>query len=319
MENLNGFGILSKIKKLFRRSRVMAAPANTESEEENLHSTTSFSDREASVLLQSQESFAVKKEDVSQSHSHQNTDEDEPKESSCHLGTAEEIEFCRGLDSHSEASKHGISLEDGGENKAAPLKRLYEIKTSAGKGLGVFAIEDMKRGTRIMCEKPLLSTLCKDVSQIPATFASLSPSAQVLYRTLSYPKANLRDPATVTSLHDHPECLNAVASMSAEDYIIIMAIHRVNAYGASDGSVICLEASRINHSCVPNVQHNWNSRLGALTIHARVKILLAIAKSGTSGAAAYKRSTKVYIGTGSFQDSAPSVPTNKLSTLSLKL
>lgn len=119
-----------------------------------------------------------------------------------------------------------------------------------------------------MCEKHLLSTLCKDVSQIPATFASLSPSAQVLYRTLSYPKVNLRDPATVTSLHDHPEFLNAVASMATEDHVIIMAIHRVNAYGASDGSVICLEASRINHSCVPNVQHNWNSRLGALTIHA---------------------------------------------------
>lgn len=97
----------------------MAAPANTESEEENLHSTTSFSDREASVLLQSQESTAVKKENASQSHSHENTDEDEPKKSSCHLSISEELGSCRGLDNHSEASKHGILLEDGGENKDA--------------------------------------------------------------------------------------------------------------------------------------------------------------------------------------------------------
>lgn len=38
-----------------------------------------------------------------------------------------------------------------------------------------------------------------------------------------------------------------------------MAIYETNAFEAGLGSVIYPEASRINHSCLPNVHHCWNN------------------------------------------------------------
>lgn len=46
-----------------------------------------------------------------------------------------------------------------------------------------------------------------------------------------------------------------------------MAIFETNNFGIEGGSAIFLEASRINHSCMPNVFHGWNITLGAETIH----------------------------------------------------
>lgn len=34
--------------------------------------------------------------------------------------------------------------------------KLYEVKAAAGKGLGVFAVRDLKCGTRLMCDRPLI-------------------------------------------------------------------------------------------------------------------------------------------------------------------
>ena len=58
-----------------------------------------------------------------------------------------------------------------------------------------------------------------------------------------------------------------------EEQFKIMAIANTNAFAAADGWVICLEAARINHSCVPNVHHCWNPSLGAVTVHAIRDIL----------------------------------------------
>lgn len=47
-----------------------------------------------------------------------------------------------------------------------------------------------------------------------------------------------------------------------------MAIYETNSFGAGVGSVVCPEASRINHSCLPNVHHCWNKSTGRETVHA---------------------------------------------------
>ncbi|KAL8686652.1 MAG: hypothetical protein Q9218_006958 [Villophora microphyllina] len=156
------------------------------------------------------------------------------------------------------------------KNKAADasLKKRYEVKMLYGKGLGAFATENIKRGTRIMCEKPLFRTRTLNIMQVPAAFAKLSKSDQDQIRTLSHYKLGNVDAQRLKHLHDHPEVQKAAANISAKDQVVIMAIHQTNCFEADDGSVICLDASRINHSCLPNVNHTWNKNIGAETIHA---------------------------------------------------
>ena len=48
----------------------------------------------------------------------------------------------------------------------------------------------------------------------------------------------------------------------------LLRIFETNSFAADGGSVVVTQASRINHSCTPNVYHNWNAASNALTVHA---------------------------------------------------
>lgn len=114
-----------------------------------------------------------------------------------------------------------------------------------------------------MWEKPLLDLRDGWIIQIWAAVSALPSSGQNLYRNLSHRKPDPLDPGWLEYLRRYPRVLEAPADFSAEDQITMMEIHRANAFGAANGSVLCLEASRVNHSCLPNVQWHWNPNLGA--------------------------------------------------------
>ena len=128
---------------------------------------------------------------------------------------------------------------------------LYVIKASPGKGLGMFAAEDIRKGTRILAEKPFFSLTKRPVinlsdpqapNEISIAFDRLSTSEQHQYLGLHCPQ--------------RPGCSRGVT------------IYEANCYEMGSGTCICLDAARINHSCVPNAHYSWNASIERQTVHA---------------------------------------------------
>ena len=141
-----------------------------------------------------------------------------------------------------------LTLTKGNNVEASAL---YLIKGSPGKGLGMFAVKDIPKGTRILAETPFF-TLAKspklfwsdpntsnDISQ---AFERLPAGEQIKYMGLHCPKRT--------------------------DCSILISIYEANCYEMGSGSCICLDAARINHSCVPNAHYSWNDSTKCITVHA---------------------------------------------------
>lgn len=144
----------------------------------------------------------------------------------------------------------------------------YAVKVAEGKGLGVFAIRDLKRGTRIMRERPLIHLPKGNMMYVSAEFAKLSGHEQALYLSLHCRPLGALDAARTSNLRARQGLRASAVALSIEEQVKIMAICETNAFEAGEGSVICSEASRIDHSCLPNVHHCWNDTIGQETVHA---------------------------------------------------
>ena len=131
------------------------------------------------------------------------------------------------------------------------MPKLSEVRPSPGKGLGTFALQDIKRGTRIICEKPLIQ-LSDNGPNVFQVFSELSKTDQAAYLSL-YAQINGTSVAT---------------AFPGQEHLKLGAIADTNAFGTPTGPIITQQASRINHSCLPNAHHDWNDSIGAVTIHA---------------------------------------------------
>ncbi len=119
-----------------------------------------------------------------------------------------------------------------------------------------------------MCERPLIYLAKNNAMDAPAEFAKLSPDEKALFLSLHCRPLGPRDTARTNIVRAQQDLRPSVAALSVEEHIKIMAIYETNAFGAGEGNVICPEASRINHSCLPNVHHYWNDNIGRETVHA---------------------------------------------------
>ena len=134
---------------------------------------------------------------------------------------------------------------DGGELlslKPANLRTAaYTICSVAGKGMGVVAARDIKRGERLIAEPPLL------------TFDPNSEPSGVVAAVNNLPPTRR---ASFDSLHNAHPGMGVLGTLSTN---CIEVGSRTGIFGI---------ISRFNHSCVPNVEWNWNDNLNAETIHA---------------------------------------------------
>ena len=81
--------------------------------------------------------------------------------------------------------------------------KLYQIKESAGRGLGVFANVAIKRGTRIMSEEPLISLKPGESGgDVPAKFLELAQDQKVLFLNLHRARTE-RDAPRETALRSN--------------------------------------------------------------------------------------------------------------------
>jgi hypothetical protein len=125
---------------------------------------------------------------------------------------------------------------------------LFEIKEILEKGKGLIARFNISKGTRILCEKPLIK-----VQSMPSV--ELEPVLAARLKELS--KASQRQ---FLSLHN-----------SSPGRYPFSNTFKTNALPCGPKSpvgavypTICL----INHSCVPNAHHSWHSSAECETIHA---------------------------------------------------
>lgn len=128
---------------------------------------------------------------------------------------------------------------------------LYIIKASPGKGLGMFATREIRKGTRILAEKPFFTLSDRPElsvsdpyapNDISEAFERLPASEQRKYFSLHCP--------------DRPDCSPGVS------------IYEANCFEMGSGTCICLDASRINHSCIANAHYSWNDSIKRETVHA---------------------------------------------------
>jgi hypothetical protein len=134
---------------------------------------------------------------------------------------------------------------------------MYILRDIPGKGKGLVASEDIAEGTRILSEKPVVTTPDRQYS-VEWLKEHISRQVEAL---------NAHDRQSFLSLHNiYP---------SQEDYEQFLGIIRTNglpieANGTAGG--VFLEACRINHSCDNNAQKHWNQRIERHTVHALRKI-----------------------------------------------
>ncbi|KAI4222952.1 MAG: hypothetical protein L6R36_005784 [Xanthoria steineri] len=141
---------------------------------------------------------------------------------------------------------------------AAPVK-LYEVRETGSKGLGVFAKCAIPRGTRIMCEPALLYIETAYMQFMHILFYKLSPADQAKFLSLHgiFPKAQktIMEKVLRTFKAEDP----MLFAPPIEDHLRIMAVVKSNSCRTHNGVAIPYDLGRINHSCLPNVHHAWNN------------------------------------------------------------
>jgi hypothetical protein len=165
---------------------------------------------------------------------------------------------------------------------------MYEIKRAGAKGFGVFAKQLIPRGTRIFSEPPLISLRQdQDASAIltAARSIALRDRAQLLKLSTTISRElsiirwvhviyyNLKQ--TVFNIRDSQEWSLPRLRALREQHRIV-SIFRNNAFNLDSLSkfrqAVFNQISRLNHSCVPNAQGNFNDALGVFNVHATRQI-----------------------------------------------
>lgn len=126
----------------------------------------------------------------------------------------------------------------------------YVVKTSPGKGQGVFAARDIRRGERILVDKPFFYvTRPYGKRKVLAEFELLPLPARQQYMQLYCP--DRFDDQYMTD---------------------VMRIFEANCFNTGDGATMFLTATRFNHSCLPNTFYSWNEERNEIVVQSMIDI-----------------------------------------------
>jgi hypothetical protein len=122
----------------------------------------------------------------------------------------------------------------------------YEVKDTALMGKGAFATRVLHRGDLILAEKPLIEL--QDFSDVRQGYEAILSAVDQLAPC---------DLDRFLSLHDSYDVGN-----------IFISVYRTNALPGG----LCYNASRFNHSCLPNARYSWHADSSQLRIFALTEI-----------------------------------------------
>ncbi|KAI8308201.1 SET domain-containing protein 5 [Colletotrichum sp. SAR11_240] len=142
---------------------------------------------------------------------------------------------------------------------------MFTVRQAAGKGLGVFAAKPIPRGQRVLADRALLTLLPSETSANILRQAHALPTAgqkSLLSLSLNPGKAGVLSWA---------ESLWQSKTSPGRTVLnhTILNIFRNNNFNIGDETqALFPQVARLNHSCVPNAQGNFNKKLDAFTVHA---------------------------------------------------
>lgn len=142
---------------------------------------------------------------------------------------------------------------------------MFQVRHAGAKGFGLFASQHIARGKRMLAEQPLISIDNKG-SDILAAAAKLSSSQRRVLLELSLNEANKSILSFVSATWKSFPVLGAVRQN--RDILNIFYNNNFALGDEDDRRAVFPTVARINHSCVPNAQGNFNTNLGTFTIHA---------------------------------------------------
>lgn len=160
---------------------------------------------------------------------------------------------------------------------------MYEIRLAGSKGLGVFATALIPRGTRIFSERALF-TIPRDGDVLAASrvlseqskrmLMQLSPQiskelslirwTQVVWYTVRSTASDVY--ARLRGFGG--SALSMPSRASVREHMSVLSIFRNNNFNLGDKQAVFPRISRLNHSCQPNAQGNFNEALGRFNVHA---------------------------------------------------
>lgn len=127
----------------------------------------------------------------------------------------------------------------------------YVVRSIPKKGQGLIATQTIPKGTRILSEKPIFT--------VSGRGNNLDLINQRIANELK--RVSKHNQRAFLSFHN-----NFQGSLGP-----FLGIAKTNVLPLGPGATesgLFLEASRINHACLPNCQHTWNASIGEETIHA---------------------------------------------------
>ena len=126
----------------------------------------------------------------------------------------------------------------------------YVIKKADGKGQGVYASQDIPRGTRILVDKPFFAvTKPYILSTVTDKFEQMSLTRRKTYMQFSCP--------------DRPD------DRQMSD---VTRIFEANCFNIDYSAAIFQTATRFNHSCLPNTYYSWNEARRELVCQAMIDV-----------------------------------------------
>ena len=134
----------------------------------------------------------------------------------------------------------------------------FEVKEVRGKGLGVFALKDIRRGELILKEDPILSYKEFDdleemfrPMKVYEAFTKIPQSSREEYLELDESYISTDDPEELRRTHPMYLILKDILTTKVDGHPLVQKVYRI--FMANHHALeVFAQASRINHSCKAN-------------------------------------------------------------------